>query len=225
MLAEVERMAADLRVSFARAEEPAPLLFSTALGPEFAALPAPVRDLHAVLDERRWEGVATVTRGGSGLARLICAIIGFPRAGEAVPVSVTLRRKGEAEVWDRSFAGRRFRSVLTRAGPPGSGLVQERFGLFRFTIPLRLDSQGLRYPVSRGTFLGLPLPRVLLPRSDTLESAENGLPKFDVAISLPWIGPVVAYRGTLRCLSQARATPETSELAAVAPGAASGTLA
>lgn len=197
-LEEVAAAASGLRVTFAQSEASEPLLFATALGNAFPTLPAPVRDLHAVLYERRWEGRATVTRGGSALARLICAAVGFPKAGEDLPVSVRMRRRGAIEVWERTFAGRRFRSVLSLAGPPGSGLVHERFGPFRFVIELAVDAEGLRYPVRRGNVLGLPLPRFLLPRSETLEGARPGCATFDVAISLPWIGEVVRYRGSLR---------------------------
>ncbi|HVG47745.1 MAG TPA: DUF4166 domain-containing protein [Rubellimicrobium sp.] len=196
-LAEVEAAASDLRVSFSRTEEQVQTIFQAALGGAFEALPAPVRDLHTVLDERRWDGTGTVARGASPLARLICAVVGFPKAGEGVHVSVVMRRQGDREVWERTFAGRRFRSVLSRAGPPGAGLVQERFGPFRFEIALRVDGQSLLYPVRRGSVLGLPLPRCLLPRSDTVETTWTDRAVFDVAISLPWVGDVVRYRGRL----------------------------
>ena len=196
-LAEVEAMAADLRVGFQRSEAPAAPLLATALGPAFATLPPPVRALHMVLEERRWTGAATITRGPSPVARLVCTLMGFPRAGRNVPVSVTMRRSGAAEVWERTFAGRRFRSTLTLAGPPGTGRIHERFGPFRFEILLTVQDGRLHYPVQRGTVLGLPLPRLLLPRSDTAESEHDGSPRFDVGISLPWIGSVVHYRGAL----------------------------
>lgn len=112
-------MAPDLRLGFALTEELMPLLFATALGPAFATTPAPLRDLHTVVHGRRWEGAATVTRGRSRLAGLVCALIGFPRAEEGVPVSVRMRREGGREVWARTFAGRRFRSVLSLGGRPG----------------------------------------------------------------------------------------------------------
>lgn len=57
---------------------------------------------------------------------------------------------------------------------------------------------GLRYPVRRGTVLGLPLPRRLLPRSDSLESADARGARFDVAVSLPGLGLVIRYVGHLR---------------------------
>ena len=201
-LDEVAAVASDLRVSFARTEEPAPLLFASALGESIATLPASVRDLHTVLEERRWEGAADVTRGGSRLARLICTMIGFPEAGQGVPVSVHMLRQGDREIWERTFAGRRFRSVLTVAGPPGTGLVRERFGPFCFQIALRIEDGGLAYPVRQGTLLGLPLPRILLPRSDTIETDQDGGAGFHVAISLPRIGDVVRYQGVLRPVEQ-----------------------
>ena len=198
-LREVEAEARSLRVSFARSEEPAPPLFERVLGHErWAALPKELRSLHAVLDERRWTGRAAVTRGRSPLAALICAAAGFPRSGVDVPVVVTMRRRGRAEVWERDFGGRRFRSTLTAAGPLGSGRLHERFGPVRVEIALRSDGAGLHYPVHRGTVLGVPLPSRLLPRSDSLESADTPGARFDVAVSLPGLGLVIRYEGQLQ---------------------------
>ena len=46
--------------------------------------------------------------------------------------------------------------------------------------------------------LGVPIPRVLLPRSDTRESVDDlGRATFDVGLSLPVVGAVVRYRGWL----------------------------
>jgi hypothetical protein len=198
-LSEAEAEASGLRVGFARSEEPEPPLFAQVLGREsFAVLPGPLRDLHTVLDERRWTGHATITRGRSWLARLLCVVVGFPRSGTDVPVIVTMRRRDGAEVWERDFAGQRFRSTLTLAGPPGSGLLHERFGPVRVEIALGSDGAGLRYPVRRGTVLGLPLPRLLLPRSDSLESVDGHEVRFDVAVSLPGLGMVIRYVGHLQ---------------------------
>jgi hypothetical protein len=198
-LSEVEAEARSLRVDFARSEESEPPLFAQILGREaFAALHTPLRDLHTVLDERRWTGRASVTRGRSPLVGLICAAAGFPQPGADVPVTITMRRRGGAEVWERDFAGQRFRSTLTLAGPPGSGLLHERFGPVRVEIALGSDGAGLRYPVRRGTVLGLPLPRLLLPRSDSLESADALGVRFDVAVSLSRLGLVIRYEGRLQ---------------------------
>jgi hypothetical protein len=49
-----------------------------------------------------------------------------------------------------------------------------------------------------GRFLGIRLPRALLPRSDACESVENGMFRFDVRLSPPLIGLLAHYRGWLK---------------------------
>ena len=123
----------------------------------------------------------------------------FPPAGRDVPVTVAMQRldgPGPArEVWLRDFGGHRFRSYLrARRG----GGVTERFGPLRFDIGLRLAGGRLCYPVTGWRCLGVPMPRALMPRSDTFEYVDGqGRACFDVAISLPLAGLVVGYRGWL----------------------------
>lgn len=197
-LAEVEAAAAGLRARFARDAAPVAPLFETALGPRFAALPAPVQALHRVVDARRWQGRAQVERGRTPLSALVCAVMGFPRSGADLPVSVEMRREGAREIWRRRFAGRDFSFEMRLAGPPGSGRVSERFGPFRFEIPLACDADGLGFPVARGWLFGVPLPRRLLPVSRTVERAADGAARFDVEISMPGAGRIVRYAGWLR---------------------------
>ncbi|MCW3781850.1 SDR family oxidoreductase [Defluviimonas salinarum] len=174
-----------------------PLLFAEALGGSLAALPEPIRALHRVIDLRRWAGRAEVVRGQGRLARLIGWAMGFPPATQDCAVSVEMQRRGAGEVWTRSFAGRRFRSHLTPAGGQGRGIV-ERFGPLSFHIGLTAHAGWLAYPVLSGRILGLPLPRLLLPVSETLEGVDaQGRATFDVALSHPLSGPIVRYRGWL----------------------------
>ncbi|WP_269580993.1 DUF4166 domain-containing protein [Roseibium sp. Sym1] len=172
-------------------------LFRQALGPDFDALPEPVRALHRVQGRHVWSGEARVTRGSSFLARLLCGIFGFPPRAERTPVNVTIERCGDIEVWQRNFGGKRFETVLGLAGAPGSGVVQERFGLMAFDIFLERQDGGLAFPVGRSYLLNVPLPRRLLPVSETLEFADNGRFRFDVKVSVPGAGMLVHYRGWL----------------------------
>ncbi len=105
-----------------------------------------------------------------------------------------MQTDGPGERWPRDFAGRRFTSHLTPAAP---GRVHERFGPFTFLIELTESPGGFGMDIRGGRFLGLPLPRVCLPRSDTAEGIEDGRFTFDVRLSLPLAGPLVHYRGQL----------------------------
>jgi len=151
-LGEVETEMADLQVAFGQTETLIAPLFQQVLGKQFNDLPPEVQALHEVLHIRRWQGQARITRGAGFLSRLVCRIVGFPPAGNDVPVTVTMHRKGDAEHWLRDFGGKRFRSVMTWAG---DGAVWERFGPFRFEIPFTVQGGKLGYPVRRARLFGV----------------------------------------------------------------------
>ncbi|MHA7777568.1 DUF4166 domain-containing protein [Roseibium sp. M-1] len=196
-LDDITAATAHLKVATFEAEDLKPALFQEALGDLFEALPASVQALHTVFDKHRWSGEARVTRGGTTLGNLLCRLIGFPPESEATPVTVTIERRGSKEHWLRDFGGKRFKSVLSLRGAPGTGIVQECFGPIAFDIHLRLEGGTLAYPVGRGRFLGIPLPHWLLPISAATEFNDSGRFNFDVKISLPGLGSLVHYRGWL----------------------------
>jgi hypothetical protein len=191
-LAAAEAVMAGYRIDTGTTETSAPFLFAQVVA-DFAMLPTPLQDLHSVMTHRRWQGRACVTRGKGLLARAVARIMRFPPEAADVPVTVVMERKGQAEVWTRDFAGRRFRSRLRLR----KGVMTERFGVLNFAIGLQVRDGGLVYPVTRGWCCGIPLPRWSLPRSDTIEGADGARATFDVALSLPLAGLVVRYQGWL----------------------------
>ncbi|SDY78560.1 protein of unknown function [Jannaschia faecimaris] len=196
-LAEMEAMSTDLQLTYARVDAPLTPVFQQALAEDFDGLPAAVRDLHMVLAHRRWTGTARVDRGDGLVARIICAAVGFPPASEDTPVEVTMERRGSTETWVRDFGGRVFRSHLRADGGPGDGVVTERFGPLTFRIGLKVADGALTYPVLSGRFGPVPIPRWMLPDSDTVEAAEGEAATFDVTIRLPGVGLLVRYRGRI----------------------------
>ncbi len=194
-LAAAEAVMAEHRIVTRREAAGFPLLFDGAV--DMSALPAALIDLHRVIDLRRWSGVATIDRGAGLLSRLAGALMRFPPAGQNVPVTVTMERQGETELWTRVFGVRRFRSRLSRPRR-GPGLI-ERFGVLSFRIALKVEGGRLLYPVVQGWCLGLPLPRWALPVSRTAEAVDaGGRATFDVELSHPLTGPIIRYRGWLR---------------------------
>lgn len=194
---EIEAAMSDLSIRFDREETDHTPLFQRALGAAWDALPAPNRRLADVHDVEVFRGRARIDRGAGLIARIGAAIFGFPPAGDDVPVIVTKTRIGDGEVWERSFAGRRFRSHLSPAG--AAGRVFERFGPVRFELDLPVRDGEMHLPVLRGWCLGLPIPRTLLPISDSREYAEDGIFHFDVGLVAPLgLGLVVRYRGWLK---------------------------
>ncbi|WP_416900341.1 MAG: DUF4166 domain-containing protein [Minwuia sp.] len=205
-LPDAEAAMADLSVKFERIEEDRPTLFRAALGDAWEALPQVVQRIHSVQDIESFSGTAEVIRGRGLLARLSAVIFRFPKAGRSVPLTITKTRTSYGEIWERNFAGRRFRSYLTPGRP---GHYRERFGPFDYEQELPVVDGIISLPVRRGWFLGVPLPRPLLPGSDSREFAEGGIFRFDVGLFAPLTGElIVRYRGTV--------TPD-EDLEAVSP--------
>jgi hypothetical protein len=91
--------------------DPALPLYRRLLGDAYAALPAPIRAMHDLTDTLAVAGRASVERGTNPLARMIAAAVGFPPAGQDMPVTVEFTLRDGREVWRRDFAGRTFAST------------------------------------------------------------------------------------------------------------------
>jgi Domain of unknown function (DUF4166) len=180
----------------ARSQMAAPTLLQTALGDAWQQLPRSVRRLHSVQEVESFSGRACIRRGRGLLARLAGWFFQFPTAGDAVELTITKTRTSSGEIWERNFAGRSFRSLLTPSLRPAH--YRERFGPFRFEQELPLADGALHFVVRRGWFLGIPLPFMLLPRSCSKEFEVDGTFHFDVGIYAPLTGElIVRYRGEL----------------------------
>ena len=174
-------------------------LYQRNLATAFTRLPAPLQALHRVERKHVWAGRGTITRGRNPLAQLIARCIGFPKAGEDVPVSVTLIADGAGgERWHRNFDGVEFRSHQSVGRGANSHLIVENFGPVRVGLALVIEGESLRIIPRRWTLWALPLPRFLLPGGDTFEDVDDaGRFRFNVTIAAPLIGLIVAYRGWL----------------------------
>ncbi len=170
-------------------------LFRAVLGPAFDALPPAVRALHGGLGLRRFAGRADIDGPEGRLAWLMARLAGFPPPGRDVPVTVTIDAEEGREVWVRDFAGHRFRSILTLR----RGALWERFGPAAFRLALEVRGGALAYPVPEARAFGLvPLPRLLVPVSDTAETAgADGRFRFHVRIALRSGARIAQYRGWL----------------------------
>lgn len=180
-----------------REEEDGTPLYRRILGQAFASLLPRVRELHDGTTTRRWSGVAEVRRGRNPLAWLVAAIIGFPKAATAVPVTVTFAPDGDAERWTRSFAGKVFVSLQSLGCGRNAHLLVERFGFASFALALVVEDDRLLLVPRRWSVFGIPMPRALLPKGTSFETEREGRFAFDVEIALPLIGRIVAYRGVL----------------------------
>ncbi len=176
-------------------------VYDTVLAAAMTRLPAPVRDLHNVTAMHRWQGTAQVRGSSNLLARLVAAVIGFPGSGRDVPLTVTLTRQGDREVWERDFNGQKFHSVQWAGTGVHHHLLMERFGFVTVQLTLDLRDDELHLVPVGWTFAGLPLPVMLLPTGAAFETARDGRFVFDVTVNAPIIGRIVAYRGVLKRVS------------------------
>jgi hypothetical protein len=193
-LAELETAMSDLSIRFDQRAEPLTPIFARVLGPAFASLPEAIQATHRTVGTTRWTGQASVTRGTGLWSRLLAALFRFPPANACTTVNVTKTATCSGETWTRRFGDRTFRSHLA-ATPQG---MTERFGPFTFRLGLTARAGALHFPVAGGRLGPLPLPRWLLPESETREYVEDGRFHFDVRLLAPLSGALmVHYRGHL----------------------------
>jgi hypothetical protein len=172
-------------------------LYRRLLGEAYERMPAPLRAMHDLHGTMSAEGSATVTRGPGLLARLAAAVVGFPHAGENVPLRVDFKIEAGRERWTRTFGGRAFHSTQEQGRGRYEWLVCERFGPLCAGMALVLDEGKLRLVVRRWSAFGIPLPLWLAPRGDSYECIENGRFHFHVEIRHPFTGLIVGYQGWL----------------------------
>lgn len=172
-------------------DQPDPL-YARVMGDGFARLAPAVAAMHDVLRDGGASGRAVVSPGRNPVARMIAAIMRFPASGDH-DLHVAFSETDGVECWTRDFSGRRFSSHLSQ----DRGTLIERFGPLRFRFELPNAGNGLRMVMRGWSCAGLPLPRVLAPKSDAREWEENGRFHFDVPIAMPFVGTIVHYRGWL----------------------------
>ncbi|MBY3589249.1 DUF4166 domain-containing protein [Rhizobium bangladeshense] len=176
-------------------EEPQPL-YRRILGDAWEKLPPGLAAIHGG-GTRLASGRARIERGRGLLARLISGIIGFPAAGEDVPVAVRFVADGDGEIWTRSFGGKTFRSWQAAGTGGERHLLAEVFGPFRVLLALVPEGEKLRLVVRGWRFCGIPLPLFLAPGGDTYEEERDGRFHFHVEIGGRLTGLVVRYSGWL----------------------------
>ena len=178
-------------------EQPDAPLYHQILGPAFDGLPPQLKRLHGSTSPRRWQGHAEVRRGTGLFARFAAVVMGFPKAATRVPVTVTFAPENGSERWTRDFGGKRFTSLQSRGAGRNDYLLVERFGPLSFAMALTVEEDRLHLVPRRWSAFGIPMPRWLLPNGDSFETEAEGRFRFDVQIVAPFIGLVVAYRGSL----------------------------
>ncbi|MEM8588178.1 MAG: DUF4166 domain-containing protein [Pseudomonadota bacterium] len=153
--------------------------------------------MHDSAGEKTVSGRATVERGTGWLARLLARFARLPSASDDIEVTVTFRREGDREVWERRYGSELMSSALEAGRGAWRHLVVERFGPIAFGFALKVDESGLEMHLRRWSIAGVRLPLWLAPRLTAVETQKDGVFQFDVSASSRLAGPIVRYRSWL----------------------------
>ncbi|CAF0739453.1 unnamed protein product [Adineta ricciae] len=173
-------------------------LYQKLLDQAWYELPESIRKMHSFKSTTKVAGIAKVDRGTSMMSRLIAMIVGFPDAGQDIPVEVVFRPDSSGELWTRTFAGKSFSSWQAVGHSRSDKLLDERFGPFTFGLALVIQPKQLHLVVRNWSFLGIPLPSILAPNGDSYEYDDNGQFYFHVEIKHKFTGLIVRYHGWLK---------------------------
>jgi len=184
----------------ARQREPieAQPLFRHILGEAWDLLPSPIKQLHATTSVSMYSGRCTVMQARNPVARAVTALVGFPKGGEDLPITVKLVVEASGERWTRTVADRTFSSTQKLAEGRSQGLIRERFGPIAVDMALVLLGPGLTYVIRRWSLVGIPMPLWFGPKTNATESVDaEGRFRFDIELWHPFVGLLVHYAGWL----------------------------
>jgi len=168
-------------------------LYVSLLGSAWSLLAPSVQRLHG--GGARARGVFGVRWGAGWIARAVAAILGMPRAGEGIRVTLSVELTPAGERWTRLFGDQRLSSAQWRRGEAlveAFGPVQCLFRLRAVDGALVFEQVGTRFGFGR---LSLPLPRFLAPSVVGRAAPRRDDVHVDVRIHAPILGLLVAYDG------------------------------
>lgn len=173
-------------------------LFRRLLGPAMDLLPDAIRHVHDGHGRLELSGLAQIDMMPGLLPWLICALMGLPKPGRDVPVTVIFDCNPASEYWQRRFGDRRYASSFTAGTGAETGLLIERMGMITNVFRIEAIPDALRLTVVRCRFLGVPMPGWLAPRCSVTERTEDEDFAFDIPVDLPWMGRLIHYRGRIK---------------------------
>lgn len=159
-----------------------------------------IQIFHGEEKSTRAIGLFRVRHGNNSIARLLARLSQLPAAGESVAVQLLVSQQQGGEEWKRVFADQQLISFQSKRR---DGLLAERIGALEIWFELKVIEGALVYH-QRGAALCLwsllcfSLPSWLSPRIFASETATvDGQVYVFVKASLPLLGLVIAYEGTI----------------------------
>lgn len=172
-------------------------LYERLLGNQFEDLPAQIQNVHDKKSGLVANGRCTVVRGSNLINRLIAEIVGFPRSGIRLPVTIEIEVNDQKEKWLRDIDGYSFSSILEDDHCKSRQCLSEKFGFMKFNFLLPTTNNGLSMELICFSVFGISLPKMLWPIVKAKETVQEEKFYFDVKIVLPVTGLLVHYQGWL----------------------------
>lgn len=157
--------------------------------------------MHDFVGSNRAAGVGDVVRGSNPFARVMASILGLPRAGRDLPISVEFVAGPGSETIRRDYGQAILVTIQSRGVGRDAGKLVERFGPVTLLFSLHGSAEGISFEQTGARIFGLPLPAALAPRVVANESVEDGWYRYHVDVMLPVLGRIIHYRGRLQCMS------------------------
>jgi hypothetical protein len=156
------------------------VIYRALLEDDFEKLPRALRVFHSAPGNRCATGMATVRHENAFLAW----VVGFPAAGEQIPLRLDVSATEDEETWTRWFGGAMRRSTQRMAG----NLLMESAGPVRIGFRIRASESGMQFELRRARLWGIPIPL----RIEAV--ARGGETSWEVEVRVAHVG---SYRGVL----------------------------
>ena len=116
-------------------------VYEKIMGEAYARFHPAIAELHRTGEGRQFRGTCDVTRGRNPLSHIAAAVMGFPKNGTSVPVTVTVTPDKAGETWERNFDGKTFQSHHSLGTGKWARHITERFGPIRIQMAI-LEEDG-----------------------------------------------------------------------------------
>lgn len=157
-------------------------------------LPRPCQSVHRRYN--RFEGQIDVTLSPNPVLRAATRLAGIPPPQTAAPLILTTEAKNGVEVWTRQIGAQ---TLVSKRWIEKENLLAERMGPVTVLSKIRTTRTGTDQVALSWRFLGVPMPRALMPVIHAEDRAEAGTYHFDILVSLPWFRVILfGYSGHLK---------------------------
>lgn len=170
----------------------APQLYQRLLGASFDRLPKTLRRFHRQPGGRA-EFDMEVSYEPGLVRRALCALLRLPARSVRTPGHLVVTVRDEREIWERIFPDTTLRTLHWI---DGRHLVEET-GPLQFVFDVAAGERGMHFRSIACRFLGVPLPRALVPRVEAAVRGDARGWTVLVSIDLPLLGRLATYGGAV----------------------------